>query len=406
MTLLPHNDNTGTQVRGYYTSNAANTSAAFVGSATVGYAAGATLIKAFRYFTQQEFWYIDGVGELAVAPALAGLTVAAEPIPSTGGSSGGSSGGGSSPPVPATTAGRDALTLVLYDVVDGEANLRGYQVGTEVQPLGWSGGARLVIGTAAGNASNLRTPGPVLLKEHTCQPCSAISEVSPFVVPAQNATVVVTAMVGGANAVTAPAVANGVIGGNAADLTEIQEVGQYLFAASDDGLRVAGLYRVVSGAIATGLTIRRVDDGNITLVENSGQALIAVGASTAGAMHLAAYSRLEPLAGQTFWTVQGVSGRKVLSGAFEDFASSDASLRSGAVQNFIQLSSRNLVFSSRLGALHGRFPIGEYLGDGDSADVLGSDVLYMHGKGDKTGEKDALSIVSWWAGSSPGSANA
>jgi hypothetical protein len=293
---------------------------------------------------------------------------------------------------------------ILYDVVGGATNLRGYQVGTEVQALGWSGGARLTIGTAAGNASNLRTPAPVLLQERTIRLSAAVSEVTAFTVPAQNATVVVTATVGGANAVTAPAVANGVIGGNALDLADIQTIGRFLFAVSDNGFWVAGLYQVVSGSIATGLTIRRVDDGVMTLVQNSGQSIIAAGSPAPGPMHLAVYTRLDPLPNQTFWTVQGVSGRRVVSSAFENLSSTDAALRSNSVQDFIQLSSRNVVVSAQLGPLHSRFAIGEYLGDSDSTDILGSNLLYLQGQGDSTGEKDAFAIVSWWAGYYPGGA--
>jgi hypothetical protein len=79
MTLRPHVANTGIQVRGYYSSSAGDPAASFVDSAVVGYGAGAAVVKAFRYFSQEEFWYVEDIGTLAVAPALQGLAVVPEP---------------------------------------------------------------------------------------------------------------------------------------------------------------------------------------------------------------------------------------------------------------------------------------------------------------------------------------
>jgi hypothetical protein len=281
---------------------------------------------------------------------------------------------------------------VLYNVVGGATNLRGFQVGDRIQPENHPVSPLIVIGTATGNATSIRPPAPVLLDEQVYRLSSAMGEFPSFTVPAQGSQVTLGA--------------GTVVGGATLDRTDLQTVGTLLFAASANGATVAGLYSVVSGTVAGGLVVQRVDNGTgIKLMQGyrgtNAQTLVAAGAA-AGAMQFAVYTRLNALAGQAFWSIESWVGESVLVSAYQGFASTDAAVRSQSLTDALQSGARNIVLSPDLGALHGALPIGESLADLDGKDILNQPTLYLCGLGSSVGDRHAFAKVSRFAGYYPG----
>jgi len=240
-------------------------------------------------------------------------------------------------------------------------------------------------------ATTARPPGPELLDEQTYRLSSATGEFPAFVVPAQGAQVTL-----GPGAV---------VGGASLDQADLETPGALLFAAAANGLTLAGLYRVVSGTVAGGLNVQRVDDGtDIKLMRGhdgtNAQTLVAAGA-TAGAMEFAVYTRLNALAAQTFWSIKTWVSDEVLASVYGGFASTDSAMRSQALTDAVQASARNVAFSPGLGALHGGLPICEYLADLDSKDILNQPTLYLYGRGNSAGDRHAFVKVSRFTGNYP-----
>jgi hypothetical protein len=284
----------------------------------------------------------------------------------------------------------DTLTAVTYDT-DTAVGLRGFRVSsTQLFPEGSS--TAIAIGTAAGQARNIRLPQPVKLQDRTYKVSSAIATFDAFVVPAQNATVAVT---------------NGVIvGGAAADIPDVITAGTLLFAVSATGSLVAGLYEVVSGTIAA-LVVRRVDNNVISLALSANgtpiQTLATIGQSTAVAMQFGVYTRIQPLVNEFYRTIEIYVNDNVLSGALSNINSTNAADRSQSIADVIQADSRAVACSTVLSSLIS--PIGnrDYFGDSSSRDyLLGDLTLYLHGMG--TATRPVWVRISHYAGYYPGGA--
>jgi hypothetical protein len=284
-----------------------------------------------------------------------------------------------------TTAQSDAaFSAVTYDT-DTATGLRGFQVSlTKLLPEGAT--ATIDIGTAPGNARNVRLPQPVKLHDQTYRVSSTIATFDAFIVPAQNATVIIT---GGS-----------IVGGVAADIPDVVTPGALLFAASSTGLVVAGLYEVVSGTLVS-LTLRRIDDGTISLATNQSglalQSVAPIGQATATAMRFSVYTRIQPIANEFYRTIEVYVNDNVLSNALSNINSTVGDDRSQAIADVIQADRRAVACSSVLSALSGPIGSRDYYGDSNSRDYLRGDLtLYLHGMG--TAQRPVWVRASHYAG--------
>jgi hypothetical protein len=286
----------------------------------------------------------------------------------------------------------ETLVPVTYDT-DTAVGLRGYRLSsTQLLPEGAT--AAVTIGTAAGQARNIRLPQQVKIQEQTYRVSSAIATFDAFTVPTQGQNVILEngAIVGGANA---------------ADTADVIAPGALLFAVSADGSAISGLYTVVSGSLAS-LNVLRVDSGNISVAQNHAgsaiQSVLSGGTNAPVAMQFAVYTYVPRLANETHRTIEVYANNNVLSGAYEDINSTNATARSQSIADAIQADRRAVACSTVLSALHS--PIGnrDYYGDSSSRDYLIGDLdLYMHGMG--TSDRTVYVKVSHYAGYYPGRAS-